>query len=165
MLNKALAAAFTAKTAVIPRERLDELMAQLETLEAMLPETQSGPNLDDSLVRDLSAHETDGLEVVADGGMAPTPAMQAWARELQVGGWYMLDYRGRNEPVQLAWRGMRHELALFVTPQGRGVLFPLSRMAAFLQAGLLLPAQEESLTVKATRKALAKLEVDPSRLE
>jgi hypothetical protein len=165
MLNKALAAAFTAKTAVIPRERLDELMAQLETLEAMLPETQSGPNLDDSLVRDLSAHETEGLEVVADGGMAPTPAMQAWARELQVGGWYMLDYRGRNEPVQLAWRGMRHELALFVTPQGRGVLFPLSRMAAFLQAGLLLPAQEESLTVKATRKALAKLEVDPSRLE
>ena len=38
------------------------------------------------------------------------------------------------------------------------------RLAAFLQAGLLVPAQEESLTVKATRSALAKLDVDPSRL-
>ncbi len=28
----------------------------------------------------------------------------------------------------------------------------------------MLPAQDESLTVKATRNALAKLEVDPSRL-
>lgn len=164
-LNNALAAAFTAKTAAIPRERLDELMDQLEALEAMLPDTEAGSNLDESLVRDLSGHETEGLEVVAEGGTMPTPAMQAWARELQVGSWYMLDYRGRNEAVQLAWRGMRRQLALFVSPKGRGVLFPLNRMAAFLQAGLLLPAQDESLTVKATRNALAKLEVDPSRLE
>ena len=68
------------------------------------------------------------------------------------------------EPVQLVWRGLRHHLILFVSPQGRGVLFQLSRLAAFLQAGLMLPAQDESLTVKATRNALAKLEVDPSRL-
>ena len=162
-LNNALAAAFTAKAAVIPRERLDELMGQLETLEAMLPSTESG-ELSEALVRDLSSHECEDLEVVAEGGTPPTPAMLAWARELQVGGWYMLDYRGRAEPMQLAWRGMRHQLTLFVSPQGRGVLFQLSRLAAFLQAGLLLPAQEEALTVKATRNALAKLEVDPSRL-
>ena len=31
-------------------------------------------------------------------------------------------------------------------------------------AGLLLPAQDEALTVKATRNALAKLDADPSRL-
>ena len=62
--------------------------------------------------------------------------MVAWARELQVGSWYMLDYRGRNEPVQLAWHGMRRQLSLFVTPQGRCVLFQQQRLAAFLQAGL-----------------------------
>ena len=56
------------------------------------------------------------------------------------------------------------ELALFVTPKGRGVLFSLNRMAAFLQAGLLLPAQDEALTVQATRKALAKLDADPDQL-
>jgi len=163
-LNNALAAAFTAKTAAIPRERLDELMSQLETLEAMLPTTEAGVEINESLVRDLSSHEVDGLEVVAEGGAAPTAAMLAWARELQVGSWYMLDYRNRVEPVQLVWRGMRHHLILFVSPQGRGVLFQLSRLAAFLQAGLMLPAQDESLTVKATRNALAKLEVDPTRL-
>ena len=163
-LNNALAAAFTAKTAAIPRERLDELMDQLQTLEAMLPDGETEAQINESIVRDLSGHESEGLEVVAEGGSVPTPAMQAWARELQVGSWYMLDYRGRNEAVQLAWRGMRRQLALFVTPQGRGVLFQLSRVAAFLQAGLLLPAQDEALTVKATRNALAKLDVDPSRL-
>jgi len=94
----------------------------------------------------------------------PTPAMVAWARELQVGSWYMLDYRGRNESVQLAWQGMRRQLSLFVSPQGRGVLFQQNRLAAFLQAGLLVPAQEESLTVRATRSAMAKLDGDPSRL-
>ena len=106
-LNNALAAAFTAKTAAIPRERLDELMDQLETLEAMLPEDIEGDShVDEMLVRDLSGHESDGMEVVAEGGSAPTPAMVAWARELQVGGWFMLDYRGRNEqvPVQLVQR-------------------------------------------------------------
>jgi hypothetical protein len=165
-LNNALAAAFTAKTAAIPRERLDELMDQLETLEAMLPEDIEGgdSHVDEMLVRDLSGHESDGMEVVAEGGSAPTPAMVAWARELQVGGWFMLDYRGRNEQVQLAWRGLRKQLALFVTPKGRGVLFSLNRMAAFLQAGLLLPAQDEALTVQATRKALAKLDADPEQL-
>jgi hypothetical protein len=165
-LNNALAAAFTAKTAAIPRERLDELMDQLETLEAMLPEDVEGgdSHVDEMLVRDLSSHESEGMEVVAEGGSSPTPAMIAWARELQVGGWFMLDYRGRNEQVQLAWRGLRKQLALFVTPSGRGVLFALNRMAAFLQAGLLLPAQDESLTVQATRKALAKLDADPDQL-
>ncbi|QPF72283.1 DUF1631 domain-containing protein [Roseateles sp. DAIF2] len=161
-LNNSLAAAFTAKTATIPRERLDELMDQLQALEALLPE--GGLEINESLVRDLSGHESEDLEVVAEGGSAPTPAMLAWAKELQVGGWYMLDYRGRNEAVQLAWRGMRHQLTLFVSPKGRGVLFQLSRLAAFLQAGLLLPAQDEALTVKATRNALAKLDVDPNRL-
>ena len=120
--------------------------------------------IDESIVLDLSGHESSELEVVAEGGSMPTPAMLAWARELQVGSWYMLDYRGRNEPVQLSWQGMRNQLSLFVTPQGRCVLFQQQRLAAFLQAGLLLPAQEESLTVRATRSALAKLDADPSRL-
>ncbi len=163
-LNNALAAAFTAKTATIPRERLDELMEQLETLEALLPEDSDEVEINDTIMRDLSGHESEGMEVVAEGGAAPTPAMLAWARELPVGGWYKLDYRGRVEVVQLAWRGLRRNLALFVTPQGRGVLFQISRMASFLQAGLLQPAQDEALTVKAARTALAKLEVDPSRL-
>jgi len=162
-LNNSLAAAFTAKTAAIPRERLEELMVKLETLEELLPDTED-MEIDESLVLDLSGHESSELEVVSEGGSMPTPAMLTWARELQVGGWYMLDYRSRNEVVQLAWQGMRRQLTLFVSPHGRGILFQQHRLAAFLQAGLLVPAQDESLTVRATRSALAKLDVDPSRL-
>ena len=162
-LNNSLAAAFTAKTAAIPHERLEELMARLETLEELLPEAED-LEIDESMVHDLSGHESSELEVVGEGGSMPTPAMLSWARELQVGTWYMLDYRNRNEAMQLAWHGMRRQLTLFVSPQGRGVLFQQSRLAAFLQAGLLVPAQDESLTVRATRSAMAKLDGDPSRL-
>jgi hypothetical protein len=162
-LNNSLAAAFTAKTAAIPQERLEELMVRLETLEEMLPDS-ADVDIDEAMVLDLSGHESAELEVVGEGGSMPTPAMLTWARELQVGGWYMLDYRNRNEAVQLAWQGLRRQLALFVSPHGRGILFQQHRLAAFLQAGLLVPAQDESLTVRATRSALAKLDVDPTRL-
>jgi hypothetical protein len=120
--------------------------------------------IDESMVLDLSGHESSELEVVAEGGSMPTPAMLAWARELLVGSWYTLEYRGRHETVQLAWRGMKRQLSLFVTPAGRCVLFQQQRLAAFLQAGLLLPAQDEALTVRATRNALARLDADPQRL-
>ncbi len=162
-LNNSLAAAFTAKAAVIPDDRLRELMERLETLEELLPETQD-VDIDESMVLDLSGHQSSELEVVLDGGSMPTPAMVAWARELQVGSWYMLDRGGHSEAVQLAWHGMRKQLSLFVTPQGRCVLFQQHRLAAYLQAGHLLPAQDEALTVRATRSALAKLDVDASRL-
>ena len=162
-LNNSLAAAFTAKAAAIPHERLEELTARLDRLEELLPEA-ADLEIDESMVHDLSGHESSQLEVVSEGGSMPTAAMLAWARELQVGSWYMLDYRRRNETMQLAWQGMRRQLTLFVSPHGRGVLFQQNRLAAFLQAGLLVPAQDESLTVRATRNAMAKLDHDPGRL-
>lgn len=164
MLNNSLAAAFTAKVAVISDDRLRQLMDRLETLEELLPE-QSEVDIDESMVLDLSGHQSSSeLEVVSEGGSLPSPAMLAWARELQVGSWYMLDSGGRNEPVQLAWHGMRKQLSLFVTREARCVLFHQHRLASYLQAGLLLPAQDEALTVRATRSALAKLDVDGARL-
>lgn len=162
-LNNSLAAAFTARAAVIPDERLREMMERLETLEELLPDAQN-IEIDESMVLDLSGHQSDELEIVLEGGSMPTPAMVAWARELQVGSWYMLEHKGRSEPVQLAWHGLRKQLSLFVTPQGRCLLFQQHRLASYLQAGLLLPAQDEALTVRATRSALAKLDVDSSRL-
>ncbi|TAK83870.1 MAG: DUF1631 family protein [Aquabacterium sp.] len=162
-LNSSLAAAFTARTATISNDRLAQLMSRLETLDDMLPDA-SDLQLDEAVVLDLSGHESADLEVVGDGGSAPTPAMLQWAKQLQVGSWYQLDYRNRTEPVQLAWQGLRKQLSLFVTPQGRGILFQQQRLAAFLQASLLVPAEDETLTTRATRQALAKLDADPQRL-
>ncbi|MBB5206242.1 hypothetical protein HNQ51_003587 [Inhella inkyongensis] len=162
-LNNVLAAAFTAKAAPISRDRLDELKDRLQTLESMLP-TLNEADLDEGLIRDISGQETEGLEVVSEGGSPPSAAMLAWARELPLGSWFQLQYRNRMETVQLAWTGARHQMLLFVSPQGRAVLFPLQRLAAYLQAHLIRPAQDEALTVRATRDALARLERDPEAL-
>ena len=40
----------------------------------------------------------------------------------------------------------------------------LHRLGAYLQSGLLLAQDEERLTVRATRDALAKLDANPDRL-
>lgn len=162
-LNTALAAAFSARSATISSAHLKEVTERLEALDDILPNLAE-VELDAQTLRDLSGHESSDLEVVAEGGTMPTPAMMAWARELQIGAWFQLDYRGTQESVQFAWSGLQKQLALFVTPQGRGVLFQLHRLAAFLQAGLLVPVEDESLTVRATREALAKLDADPARL-
>jgi uncharacterized protein (DUF2267 family) len=162
-LNDSLAAAFSAKAAAIPPERFEELRERLEALEELLPDA-ADVQLDQTLMLDISGDDSGDLEVVGEGGSMPTPAMLSWARELQVGSWYMLEHGNRNEAVQLAWQGLRRHLSLFVTASGRCLLFEQHRLASFLQAGLLLPAQEEALTVRATRTALAKLDNDPARL-
>ncbi len=162
-LNDSLAAAFSAKAAAIPPERFEELRERLEALEELLPDA-SDVQLDQTLMLDISGDDSGDLEVVGEGGSMPTPAMLSWARELQVGSWYMLEYNDRNEAVQLAWQGLRRHLSLFVTASGRCLLFEQHRLASYLQAGLLLPAQDEALTVRATRTALAKLDNDPTRL-
>ena len=162
-LNTALAAAFSARSATMSSAHLKAVTDRLEALGDVLTDLDD-VELDEQTLRDLSGHESDDLEVVAEGGTMATPAMLAWARELQVGAWFQLDYRGRQEPVQLAWLGVQKQLVLFVAPSGRGVLFQLHRLAAFLQAGLLVPVEDETLTTRATREALAKLDADPARL-
>lgn len=162
-LNTALAAAFSARSAALSAAHLKAVTDRLDALDEVLPDIGK-VELDEQTLRDLSGHESDNLEIVAEGGTMPTPAMLGWARDLRVGVWFKLDYRGRVESVQLAWQGLQKQLILFVAPSGRGVLFQLHRLAAFLQAGLLVPIEDEPLTTRATREALAKLDADPARL-
>jgi hypothetical protein len=90
--------------------------------------------------------------------------MLAWAQELQVGSWYTLDHNNQISQVQFAWRSERKHLNLFASSSGKSFLIQGGRLAAYLQAGLLLPQEEEALTVRATRDAMAKLEANPERL-
>lgn len=53
---------------------------------------------------------------------------------------------------------------MFVTHAGRCYLIQAQRLAAYLQAGLLVPTEEEALTVRATRDALERLDANPGRL-
>jgi hypothetical protein len=162
-LNMSLTAAFAARSAAIDPEQLARLKHRLEALDEILPDADF--EIDDSFALDLSGHESDELEVVAEGGMTPSAGALAATDNMLVGAWYMLEYRDRQEPVQLAWQGMRKQLSLFVSARGRCVLFQRSRLAAFLQAHLLTPAQDETLTIAATRSAIDKINADPNRLK
>jgi hypothetical protein len=152
-LNDSLTEGFTAKAAPLPQRKLQDLMEQLESLEEMMPEGLQ-INIDESFVRDIPGASDTELEVVSEGGGEPITAMLSWARELPAGSWYMLKHGGTERPVQLVWQGTRRQLALFVSAEGKCMLFQLRRLAAYLQSGLMQPAQDEDLTIKGIRGSL-----------
>jgi hypothetical protein len=120
--------------------------------------------LDAESIEMMLGMDASSIEVVADGGSRPSDAMLAWAVELQLGNWFVLDHNGSITQVQYAWHSDRKQLHLFAAPGGRSYLVQVRRLASYLQAGLLLPAEEEALTVRATRDALAKIDANPERL-
>ena len=117
----------------------------------------------ESLVTMIGLDAAD-VQIITDGGSQPTDAMRAWAQELQLGSWFSLDHNGQVNLVQFAWCSDRKQLHLFASADGRNFLIQIKRLAAYLQAGLLVPTEEEALTVRATRDALAKLDANPERL-
>jgi hypothetical protein len=160
-----LADAFMSRTEPIAQAQLDQLAQRLAHLEDYLPKGGMGDlDLDNESIEMITGVDASNIEVINQGGSKPNDAMRAWAVELQIGSWLGLDHNGRLNSVQLAWRSQRGQLYLFVTNAGRCYLIQAARVAAYLQAGLLVPSEEETLTVRATRDALAKLDANPERL-
>lgn len=166
LIGDILADAFLLKTEAIPRERIEDMAQRLAHLEdfVMTADSSTELPLDAESIELMLGIDASMIEVVADGGSKPSSAMVAWAAELQLGHWFTLDHNGATRQVQYAWRSDRGQLHLFAAPDGRSYLIQAKRLAAYLQAGLLLPAEEEALTVRATREALAKLDANPERL-
>ncbi|MBL0421181.1 DUF1631 family protein [Ramlibacter sp. AW1] len=164
-IGDTLADAFQSKTAAIPSERIEAIAQRLANLEDFVGDDPEGdlPLVAESIELMLGI-DTSGIDVITDGGATPNAAMLAWARELQPGTWFSLDHNGQMHQVQYAWRSERAQLHLFASVTGRSFLIQAGRLAAYLQAGLILPAEEEALTVRATRDALAKLDANPGRL-
>jgi hypothetical protein len=164
-VSDTLADAFMSRTEVIPQESLDKLSERLAHLEDYLPEGGVGDlDLDNDSIEMITGVDASNIEVIKQGGSKPSEAMRAWATELQIGSWFGLDHNSKFNSVQLAWRSDRGQLYLFVTNGGRCFLIQANRVAAYLQAGLLVPSEDEALTVRATRDALAKLDANPERL-
>ena len=165
VIGDTLADAFLSKTEAIPQARIEAMAQRLANLEDFVGDD---PNTDLPLDADsielMLGIDASMIEVIADGGSRPTIAMVAWAQELQLGNWFTLDHNGITAQVQYVWRSERKQLHLFASPEGRSYLLQARRMASYLQAGLLLPNEEEALTVRATRDALAKLDANPERL-
>lgn len=165
VISDTLADAFMSKTDAISMERIDAMAKRLANLEDYLSDEDVGdlPLDTDSLVTMIGIDAAD-IEVITDGGSQPTEAMRAWVQELQLGSWFSLDHSGKISHVQFAWCSNRKQLHLFAASDGRNFLIQARRLAAYLQAGLLVPTEEEALTVRATRDALAKLDANPERL-
>lgn len=157
--------AFLSKTQAIAQDKIDALAQRLGNLEEFISEDGVGDlPLDAESIEMMLGMDASGLEVIANGGSKPTAAMMAWAQELQVGSWYTLDHNNQSVSLQLVWRSERKHLNLFAAVTGRAFLIQAGRLAAYLQAGLLKPQEEETLTVRATRDALTKLEANPERV-
>ena len=164
-ISDTLADAFMSKTDAISLERIDAMAKRLANLEDYLSDEDVGdlPLDTESLVMMIGIDAAD-LEVITDGGSHPSEAMRAWGQELQLGSWFSLDHNNKVSNVQFAWRSDRKQLHLFASTDGRNFLIQARRLAAYLQAGLLVPTEDEALTVRATRDALAKIDANPERL-
>ncbi|MBT9507498.1 DUF1631 family protein [Rhodoferax sp.] len=164
-VSDTLADAFLSKTQAIPPEQIQLMAKRLANLEDFVSEDGMGDlPLDAESIEMMLGIDASTIDVVADGGSKPTAAMLAWAQELQLGSWFTLDHNGRVAQVQFVWRSDRKHLNLFASTDGHSYLVQAGRLAAYLQAGLLLPQEEETLTVRATRDALSKLAANPERL-
>lgn len=164
-ISDTLADAFMSKTQAIPQDKIDAMAQRLGNLEDFVSEDGMGDlPLDAESIEMMLGIDASAIDVVANGGSKPTAAMVAWAQELQLGTWFTLDHSNQITQVQFAWRSERKHLNLFASTSGKSFLIQGGRLAAYLQAGLLLPQEEEALTVRATRDALAKIEANPERL-
>ena len=165
VLSDTLADAFMSKTDAISADHIDAIAKRLVNLEDYLSDEDVGdlPLDTESLIMMIGIDVSD-IEVVTDGGSQPSEAMRTWALELQLGAWFTLDHNNKINHLQFAWRSERKQLNLFASTDGKNFLIQARRLAAYLQAGLLVPIEEEALTVRATRDALDKLNANPERL-
>jgi hypothetical protein len=164
-ISDTLADAFVSKTQAIPSEQIAAMAERLANLEDFVTDEGTGDlPLDAQSIEMMLGIDASNIDVVTDGGSKPTPAMISWSQQLQVGAWFTLDHNGRVAQVQFVWRSERKHLNLFASSDGRSYLIQARRLAAYLQAGLLVPQEQEALTVRATRDALGKLNANPERL-
>ncbi len=165
VLTDTLADAFLSKTASIPQAHIEAMAKRLANLEDFMTDATLGDMpLNSDNIEMMLGIDASSIHVVADNGAPVDDAMVVWAQELRPGTWYTLDHNGSSAQVQYAWQSQRKQLHLFAAVDGSSYLIQLRRLAAYLQAGLLVAQEEEGLTTRATRDALAKLDANPERL-
>ena len=164
-ISDTLAEIFMSKTSSMDQSQVAEIAQRIKHLEDFVSEEEVGDlPLDAESIELMLGIDMTGVEIISDGGSDATNAMRAWAKELERGSWFHLDYKGKMVRVQYSWRSKRGQLFLFADAAGLTYLFQIQRLAAYLQAGLMAPVEDETLTVRATRAALGKIDAQPDRL-
>ena len=119
--------------------------------------------LDPGAIELMLGVDAGDLIVISSGSSMPSAATVAWARELELGAWFEMEQGGSLVRVQYVWRSPRGQLHIF-TGGNKNYMVQTRRLAAWLQAGLLALVEDEALTVRATRDALARLDAQPAQL-
>ncbi len=166
-INTVLTDAFMSKTEPIDQEVLAVLSERLGNLEDYVADEELGRDLplDAESIELVLGIDTSGLNLITgDGAPEVNEVINAWMQSLLLGSWHRLDHNGHVDRVQFCWRSAHNQLYLFVSGDGNAYLFQRKGLAAYLNAALLLPAEEEALTVIATREALGKIDANPGRM-
>ena len=164
-LSAVLQQAFLAKTESMPPEQIAHITRNMSDLEAFASADGTGDlNLDQDSIEMIIGVDASNIVVIGAGGTPPSENMRMWANRLHLGSWYTLDHNNQMAQVQLTWRSQRGQLCLFCSSTQRYFLIHVVRVASYLQAGLLLPIEQEPLTMRATREALQKIDANPERL-
>ena len=164
-VSDALAEAFMARTEPLSEQWLQQMTAQLGGLDEVLAEGDvDAIRLDQYSIEMITGVDASDIVVVPDTAQPVSAALRDWAKGLEMGAWFELSHNGAAAIVQLSWRSPRKQLYLFTGPERRHYLLQQGRVASYLEAGLLKPCEAETLTLRATRDALNKLDANPERL-
>ena len=164
-LTDTLAEAFLSKTASIPQEQIEAMARRLVNLEYFISDDTLGDiPLNAENIELLLGIDASSIRVIADAGVPVQEEMVAWAQELPFGAWFTIEHHGATARVQYVWHSQRKQLHLFAALDGSSYLLQLKALAGYMQIGLLLAQEEESLTLRATREALTRLDANPERL-
>ncbi|MBK1682194.1 DUF1631 family protein [Rhodoferax fermentans] len=165
IISDTLADAFMAKTETVADAQIQALAKRLAELDDYISD-DGGEELplDTENIEELLGFEASELDVVSEGGETASEDMAEWARELALGSWFALNYKDVTVQVQYVWRSPLGHLHLFSNNVGHSYLFQTVRLAAYLQASLLTPQEDEPLTARATRSALDEIRAHPQRL-
>lgn len=165
MVSATLAEAFLSKAQAIPKARLDELAEQLAQLENYVNAAgDEDIQLSAQAIEKMLEMDASTIDVVVNGGAKATPEMMKLTRSLLTGAWFTLNHNGHNHQVQFIWCSDHKHLYLFSRADSHCFMIQSKRLAAYLQVGLMIPLEEEPLTVRATRTALHQIEAHPERL-
>ena len=163
-LNEAVTDAYMDRSETISDETLQVLSHKLNALEAVVEDNAVGDvMLDPGAIELMLGVDAGDLVIISSGGSMPSAATLAWAQELELGAWFEMEQNGGLIRVQYVWRSPRGQLHIF-TGGNKTYMAQTHRLAAWLQAGMLSQVEDEALTVRATRDALARLDAKPGKL-
>ncbi len=164
-ISETLTDAFMSKTQVISQSRIDAIAKRLGRLEDFISADGMGNlQLNAESLELMVGVDAAQIEVLTNVQDQTVDEANNWMQDLHTGEWFDLNHNNQQYPVQYVWRSERQHFHLFISKANRCFLIQAGRLQAYLEAGLLIAHNEETLTERAARDALTKLKANPERL-